>query len=138
MAALTRHELSYVLSNGDLRRLQLYAQNMVDHHLITDLIPAIARLYFTDRLDVCRFWISYNKFIFLIITYFQLKLSAAQSAIVVGVGLQHQSLDRMATSLGLPASQVMAMYNKTMRKFMHCFNGICEKAVEQKVRLYRN
>lgn len=39
------------LSNGDLRRLSQYARNMIDHHLITDLLPVLALLYFEERFD---------------------------------------------------------------------------------------
>lgn len=34
----------------DLRRLSSYAKNLVDFHLILDLVPAIARLYFSSTL----------------------------------------------------------------------------------------
>ncbi|KAG5186846.1 GNAT acetyltransferase 2-domain-containing protein [Tribonema minus] len=43
-------ELSYLLTPHDLKRLELYARNMVDYHLITDLLPTLARLYFLGRL----------------------------------------------------------------------------------------
>ncbi len=34
-----------------MKRLELYTQNLVDYHLIMDLLPAIARLYFLGRCD---------------------------------------------------------------------------------------
>lgn len=34
----------------DLRRLELYARNLVDHHLVTDLLPALARMHFLKAL----------------------------------------------------------------------------------------
>ena len=36
----------------DVKRLELYAQNMVDYHLIVDLLPSISRLYFLNQMDV--------------------------------------------------------------------------------------
>jgi N-acetyltransferase 10 len=30
----------------DLKRLESYSKNLVDFHLVMDLVPAIARLYF--------------------------------------------------------------------------------------------
>lgn len=30
----------------DLKRLESYAKNLVDFHLVMDLVPAMARLYF--------------------------------------------------------------------------------------------
>ncbi len=41
-APLTLAELRAVLSAFDTRRLHAYAQNMVDYHVIVDLIPARA------------------------------------------------------------------------------------------------
>jgi N-acetyltransferase 10 len=43
-------ELSYLLTPHDLKRLELYARNMVDYHLIADLLPTLSRLYFLGRL----------------------------------------------------------------------------------------
>lgn len=37
---LTKGELQAVLTTYDVKRLDLYSRNMVDHHLITDLLPA--------------------------------------------------------------------------------------------------
>ena len=36
----------------DLKRLDAYSRNLVDHHLIRDLIPTIAKLYFTKSVDI--------------------------------------------------------------------------------------
>ena len=36
----------------DVKRLELYAQNMVDYHLIVDLLPSISRLYFLNQMDI--------------------------------------------------------------------------------------
>jgi N-acetyltransferase 10 len=48
---LGRDELRMHLTDADLRRLEVYTSNMCDHHLITDLVPTIARLYFMQRFD---------------------------------------------------------------------------------------
>uniref|UniRef100_A0A3P8W251 RNA cytidine acetyltransferase n=1 Tax=Cynoglossus semilaevis TaxID=244447 RepID=A0A3P8W251_CYNSE len=43
-------ELAAHFSPYDLRRLELYSRSMVDYHLIMDLIPAVARLFFLKQL----------------------------------------------------------------------------------------
>ena len=48
---MTREQLSSYFTNSDLLRLEQYAKNMVDYHLITDLLPKIAQLYFTDTIS---------------------------------------------------------------------------------------
>uniref|UniRef100_A0A914UPD7 Possible tRNA binding domain-containing protein n=1 Tax=Plectus sambesii TaxID=2011161 RepID=A0A914UPD7_9BILA len=115
-AGLTREQLGAYLSNADLKRLEQYARNMVDHHLITDLLPTVARLFFTGLMAD------------------EAKLNAAQSAIVLGVGLQHKSVDVLSKELDLPVNQLLAMFNKAMRKFSDNFNSICESAIEQRSR----
>ena len=36
---IPKHELDLIFTKYDLRRLDLYSRNMVDYHLIMDLIP---------------------------------------------------------------------------------------------------
>lgn len=51
-SALPVSELESEYSKYDLKRLELYSQNMVDYHLIMDLMPRTARLFFLNRIDV--------------------------------------------------------------------------------------
>ena len=48
----TVKELEMYFTKYDVKRLELYAQNMVDYHLIVDLLPSISRLYFLNQMDV--------------------------------------------------------------------------------------
>ena len=41
---LTKGDLEAILTTYDIKRLDLYSRNMVDYHLITDLLPAGKRL----------------------------------------------------------------------------------------------
>lgn len=36
-----------MFTSYDLRRLESYSKNLVDYHLITDIVPTIARIYFS-------------------------------------------------------------------------------------------
>lgn len=49
-SALTSTELTALFTPYDLKRLEMYSRNMVDYHLIMDIMPAIARLYFLKQL----------------------------------------------------------------------------------------
>nr|KAG5689469.1 hypothetical protein BaRGS_021016 [Batillaria attramentaria] len=109
-AALTRKELELFFTSYDVKRLDLYSQNMVDYHLIIDLLPALARLYFTDRIDV--------------------HLSAVQNAVLLALGLQHKTVDDIEKELELPASQVLALFNRIIRKLIQHLNEIIEADVE--------
>lgn len=43
---VTRSKLEQHITIYDLKRLESYAKNLVDFHLIMDLVPTIARLHF--------------------------------------------------------------------------------------------
>ncbi|XP_041366514.1 RNA cytidine acetyltransferase-like isoform X2 [Gigantopelta aegis] len=107
---LTHSELSMHFTKYDLKRLELYSRNMVDYHLIIDLLPAIARLYFVKKIDV--------------------HLSAVQLGLLLGLGLQHKSVDDLEKELDLPVSQLLALFNRIIRKIVQYFNQIVEKNVE--------
>ena len=102
-------ELGYMLTPHDLKRLELYGRNLCDHHLVTDLLPSVARLYFTGRFG--------NDF----------KLSNVQAAILCGIGVQSRGIESLTSELGLPSNQVLAMFNKAVRKMSIALNAIVEE-----------
>jgi N-acetyltransferase 10 len=97
----------------DLRRLESYARNLVDYHMVLDLVPHMARLYFCGRLPVT--------------------LSAAQSAILLSLGLQHKSVSDVEAELGLASNQVLALFNKAVRKISLHLRGLEESAAARDV-----
>lgn len=106
-------ELNYYLTPHDLKRLEQYGRNLCDHHLVTDLLPVVAKLYFTGR-----FGNSFN-------------VSSVQAALLCGIGLQSRNVDNLKAELGLPSNQVLAMFNKAVRKISITLNSIVEAKVKQ-------
>ena len=102
-------ELAAHFTAHDLQRLDLYAKQMVDHHLVADLLPALGQLCFRGRLDV--------------------KLSLLQAAIVLGLALQRKEIGHIARDLDLPTSQALALYNKAVRKFAAAIRKVREEDV---------
>lgn len=49
-SVLTSTELTAKFTPYDLKRLEMYSRNMADYHLIMDMIPEIARMYFLKQL----------------------------------------------------------------------------------------
>ena len=78
--ALTSQELSFLFTPFDLRRLESYAQNLLDYHIILDLLPTVAMLYFEKRLGE------------------GVRLSAIQSSLLLGMGLQRKSVEAVEVS----------------------------------------
>ena len=72
--------------------MQAYSNNLVDHHLILDLLPFLVRAFFAQRLPA--------------------PMSYGQAAILVSLGLQQRSISDCEKDLNLPASQVLALFNK--------------------------
>uniref|UniRef100_A0AAY5KMN5 RNA cytidine acetyltransferase n=1 Tax=Esox lucius TaxID=8010 RepID=A0AAY5KMN5_ESOLU len=108
---LTSSELADQFSPYDLKRLEMYSRNMVDYHLVMDLIPAVARIFFLKKLG-------------------DVTLSAAQCALLLGVGLQHKTVEQLEKEIDLPSSQLMGLFNRLIRKVVQFFNSIQEKAIE--------
>ncbi|KAJ7422622.1 N-acetyltransferase 10-like protein [Willisornis vidua] len=92
----------------------MYSRNMVDYHLIMDLVPAMARLFFLHQLG-------------------DMSLSAAQAALFLGIGLQHKSMEQLEKEVELPSSQLMGLFNRILRKVVQLFNTVQEKAVEEQM-----
>ncbi|KAJ4400570.1 N-acetyltransferase 10 [Didymella pomorum] len=114
-APLTKAELDALFSPFDLKRLDSYANNMLDYHVILDMLPSIATLYFAGRLKT------------------QLKMSGVQVALLLAVGLQRKEFADVEKELNLSSSQLMAMFVKVIRKVATAFRGILEGAVRDEM-----
>jgi len=111
-------ELNYLLTPHDLKRLELYGRNLCDHHLVTDLLASIARLYLLGRFGP------------------DFVISSLQAALLCGIGVQMKSVDSITSELGLPSNQILAMFNKAVRKISMALNAIVEE--DEKARMARS
>jgi len=99
--SLSFNEMDQYLSKFDLKRLTSYSKNLVDYHVILDLLPTLTRFFFLNKMP---FNISY-----------------AQAAILLGVGLQHKKIEDVGKDIDLQSNQILALFNKAMRKFIKYF-----------------
>jgi len=96
---LTPDTVSRTFSQYDIKRLSLYSKNLVDYHLIMDLVPLLARLYFSNTINIT--------------------LSPVQTAILLGLGLQFRTIDELQPHLApLETGQILGLFNKIIRKFV--------------------
>ncbi|KAL1506351.1 hypothetical protein ABEB36_005734 [Hypothenemus hampei] len=116
---LTRLELEGYFSLRDIKRLEMYSKNLVDYHLILDLLQYLGELFFLNRMG-------------------DVQISVVQSAILLGLGLQGKTVDQLASELGLPSSQLMGLFNRTIRKFEKYLNTVIEKDVEKSLQPQKN
>ncbi|CAM1504370.1 Fc.00g019610.m01.CDS01 [Cosmosporella sp. VM-42] len=112
ISPLSKAELDRLLTPFDLKRLESYANNMLDYHVVLDLIPTIANLYFTGPLKS------------------NISLSGVQKAILLAIGLQRKDIDVASQELTLPNSQLLAMFIKILRKFTAHFGSLVTAAAD--------
>lgn len=107
---MTKRDLDQHFSPFDLKRLEGYANNMLDYHVIVDLMPRIAELYFRGKLE-------------------GVKLQAVQKAVLIAIGCQRRLLEDVASDVGLGDGQVLAMFVKVVRKVASYLSRIAEESV---------
>lgn len=110
---LSKHQLDDLLSPFDLKRLESYADNMLDYHVILDMVPLIAQLFFSGRIKQ------------------GVNLSSIQHAILLAIGLQRKTLEDIEKELKLPPAQVLAMFQKIVRKVATHFRGLLATAISE-------
>jgi len=108
---LTSQELSFLFTPFDIKRLESYAQNSLDYHVILDLLPTVALLYFEKRLGE------------------GVRLSPIQSSLLLGMGLQRKSVEEVELELQLPVSQALALFVKLIRKISGNLQEIQKAAI---------
>jgi N-acetyltransferase 10 len=115
MRPLDKAALDEIFTPFDLKRLDSYANNMLDYHVILDLLPKIAELYFTGRIKNDN----------------GVRLSGVQQALLCAIGLQRKVLEDVEKELGLQTSQLLAMFVKVVRKVSTHFRSLQEGAIAQ-------
>ncbi|XP_050292456.1 RNA cytidine acetyltransferase 1 [Quercus robur] len=99
-----------LLSPHDMKRLEAYTNNLAGFHLIFDLVPILAHLYFEGKLPVT--------------------LSYAQASVLLCIGLQGHSFSYLEGQMKLEREQIMSLFIKVMKKFYKYLYGISSKEIE--------
>ena len=98
LLAFTATLIEQNFTDYDLRRLESYTRNLVDYHLILDLVPTLSRLFYLNRLPI--------------------QLTVVQMALLGGIGLQYKTIEQLESELNLPQSQLLALFNKLVKKII--------------------
>lgn len=109
---ISKAELDALLTPFDHKRLESYANGLLDYHVVLDLMPVIAQLYFNGRLKST------------------IKLSGLQQAILLALGMQRKEVDSIGDELSLPSSQLLAIFIKIMRKITTHLGSLVAGAIE--------
>lgn len=108
--AIEWEELKTLVSGHDLLRLEKYSKNLADRHLITDLLPHIAFLFFSHRFQ-------------------NLHLSPVQSGLLVGLGLQLKTFEQVSQQLDVPIESVLGQFNRAIRRMLKAMTALQEAAL---------
>ncbi|CAE7224675.1 unnamed protein product [Rhizoctonia solani] len=104
-------ELNFLLTPFDLKRLEAYANSLVDYHVVLDLLPTLATLYFGKRLGP------------------DMKLNAVQSSIMLSLGLQRKTIEEVEAELDIPVNQALALFVKAIRKICTRLQNLHKEAL---------
>ena len=107
---MKKNEIELFLTKFDFKRMELYSRNMTNYNMIIDLIPIIAHLYFNRKIFV--------------------SLSYIQAGVLLGVGLQRKNFDNIAEEFNIETNQLLAMFNKMVKKFVAYIKNIYQKDIE--------
>ena len=110
---LSLEELSHMLTPYDLGRLKSYTKNMVEYRLILDLVPTLAKVYFLNKVTGMG----------------NLKLMALQKSILIGIGLQFKSIDKLSQELDLQSRQLLGQFKEMMRQIAEKIEKTKEEAI---------
>ncbi|PBP19834.1 N-acetyltransferase 10 [Diplocarpon rosae] len=109
----SKQDLDRILNPWDLKRLVSYANNMLDYHVILDLVPDLAKSYFIGPLKS------------------EITLSGLQQSVLLAIGLQCKDFDIIEKEFEkVQSSQLLALFIKTIRKMSTHFNDVVSGAYE--------
>lgn len=113
---ITRDELNkFFLTSRKLAILELYSKTLVDYHQIMPLMLRLSKLYFLEWLPP------------------SVDLSAVQATILLAIGVQGKSVNQAAAELELEPTQLLGLFNRSIKKIETCLQSIEEKAIEEEV-----
>ncbi len=99
------------MNKYDFQRIEKYTKNLVKYQLIIDLVPVLAKFFFDKK--------------------FNIKLAYSQAAILLGVGLQFKSFETISQELNIQINQLLALFNKIMKKFANQIKLLYEKEIDK-------
>ena len=123
--ALTRAELSWLLTPFDMKRLESYGNHLLELQVVVDLLPALAQLYFGGRLRSLGEGDTEAGQ--------ALTVSGLSAALLLAIGLQRRTIDDAATELNLPLNQAHTLLGKAVRHLVQNLRALEKQALAGEV-----
>lgn len=98
------------LSPFDMKRLEAYTNNSVDYHMILDLVPVLAYIYFQGELPVT--------------------LSPVKASVLFCIGMQNLDISYIKEEMKLEREQILSLFIKVVKKLYNYLNRVSTKELD--------
>ncbi|OWM91385.1 hypothetical protein CDL15_Pgr017303 [Punica granatum] len=102
--------LAYGFRDMEYKLAMRQVQILVCFGLILDMVPVLSHTYFQEKLPV--------------------SISYTQASVLLCIGLQHRDFNFLQGQMKLENQQIMALFNKVMKKFYKHLYAIASKEIE--------
>lgn len=110
--ALTQQIIDTLFIPHDLQRLESYTRNQVEYRLILDLTTDLSQLVFEGKMN-------------------DVPIDSIQKAILLGIGLQNKTMDKLSEEFNLVVSQVLAKFYDCCKKLSKKIDSVNESTIEK-------
>lgn len=92
--------------------MEAYTRNQVEYRLILDLTSDLGKLIFDGKLN-------------------DVPIDSLQKAILLGIGLQNKSLDKLSEEFNMPVNQMLAKFYDSCKKLSKKLESVNESTIEK-------
>lgn len=111
-SALTQQIIDTLFIPHDIQRLESYTRNQIEYRLILDLTTDLGQLVFEGKMN-------------------DVAIDSLQKAILLGIGLQNKTLDKLSDEFNMPVNQILAKFYDCCKKLTKKLESINESTVEK-------
>lgn len=110
--ALSQQTIDTLFISHDIQRLESYARNQVEYRLILDLTSDLSLIVFDGKVN-------------------DIPIDSLQKAILLGIGLQNKTLDKLSEEFNMPVNQILAKFYDCTKKLTKKLESVMESTVEK-------
>lgn len=112
VTAITQQIIDTFFIPHDLQRLEAYTRNQIEYRLILDLTTDLSQLVFEGKMS-------------------DAGIDSLQKAILLGIGLQNKSLDKLSEEFNMPVNQILAKFFDCCKKLHKKLESVHESTIEK-------
>lgn len=110
--ALTQQTIDTLFIPHDIQRLESYTRNQIEYRLILDLTTDMSQLVFEGKMN-------------------DVPIDSLQKAILLGIGLQNKTLDKLSEEFNMPVNQILAKFFDCCKKLTKKIETVNASTIEE-------